>query len=341
MGSVVGVVGGRGGRVPARRQPAGADVVLIDREGAESILVAAMRAHGWTDRAIDVTVAELLDAEWRGVASHGLALLPDLLAWSAQRRRDPVITQRRGATATVDGGDGPGSLVAQIALDEAIDLARTHGVGVVTATNRSPFVRGGYHARQAAERGVVAVVAATAPSRVAPYGGRTPVFGTNPLAAAFPRADGPPVVVDLSMTVLPASEIRRRDGLGIPLPPDAAVDHLGQPTTDPAAALAGAMLPFGGHKGSGLALMIELLVGGLAGGRVGTSHAGDRAMLFLVVDPAERTTLPAVVASLVADLRASGDEVHVPGTSQPDWTAPVEVPDHLLDVLRAAAAPAG
>jgi (2R)-3-sulfolactate dehydrogenase (NADP+) len=314
-----------------------ATVVLIDRQGAAAILAGAMRAHGWSDPAIEVTVAELLDAEWRGVTSHGVALLPDLLAWSAQRRGDPVITHRHGATATIDGGDGPGSLVAQLALDEAEVLARTHGVGLVTATNRSPFVRGGFHARRAAEHGVVALVAATAPSRVAPHGGRVPVFGTNPLAAGFPRADGPPVVVDMSMTVLPASEVRRRDRLGLPLPAGAAVDRLGQPTTDPAAALAGAMLPFGGHKGSSLALVIELLVGGLAGGRVGTSIPGDRAMLFLVVDPAEHAAFPAVVASLVADLQASGDTVHVPGTSQPDWDAPVEVPDDLVDLLRAAA----
>jgi (2R)-3-sulfolactate dehydrogenase (NADP+) len=315
--------------------------VLIDRQEAATILAAAMRAHGWTDQAVDVTVAELLDAEWRGVASHGLALLPDLLAWSARRRGDPVVTHRHGATATVDGGDGPGSLVARFALDEAIVLARAHGVGLVNATNRSPFVRGGYHARSAAERGVVALVAATAPSRVAPHGGRTPVFGTNPLAAAFPRADGPPVVVDMSMTVLPASEIRQRDRLGLPLPAGAAIDHEGQPTTDAAAALAGAMLPFGGHKGSALALVVELLAGGLAGGRVGTSRPGDRAMLFLVVDPDERSALPAVVASLVADLHAAGDDVHVPGTRQPDWTAPVDVPDGVLDAVRAAAAGPG
>ena len=118
-----------------------------------------------------------------------------------------------------------------------------------------------------AERGLVAFAFVTAASYVAPAGGTKPLFGTNPMAFAWPRPDGkPPLVFDQASSASARGEIMLHQRDGKPLPEGWAIDADGQPTTDPAAALAGAQLPFGGYKGAAIALMVELLAGALIGG---------------------------------------------------------------------------
>jgi LDH2 family malate/lactate/ureidoglycolate dehydrogenase len=266
--------------------------------------------------------------------------VPDLVEWSSGKRHGPVLVERGGCAAFVEGGDGPGPLVAEVAMSAALGLAAQFGVGCVGVENRCPLLVAGHQPRRAARAGFVGMVMCTAPAKVAPTGGTTPVFGTNPIAAAFPRHIGHPIVIDLAMTSLPASEVRRRARLGDQLPQGVAVDADGQPTIDPVAALAGAMLPFGGHKGSALALMVELLAGALTGTRVGTSQPGERGMLFLALKPdlfGRGDAFLTRTESVVAELLDAGPAVRVPGIAEPDLDAAVEVPDLVIAAVRALA----
>jgi (2R)-3-sulfolactate dehydrogenase (NADP+) len=315
--------------------------MMINHTEARALVFTALTARGFSPRETEACVVEVLDAEWRGRPSHGLAIVPDLVEWSADKRHDPVVTTGAGCTAFVQGGDSPGPLVADVAMSAALGLAEQFGVGCVGVENRSPLLVAGHQPRRAARAGFVGVVMCTAPAKVAPAGGTTPLFGTNPIAAAFPRPGGAPIVIDLAMTSMPASEVRRRARLGEPLPHGVAVDAAGQPTIDPAAALSGAMLPFGGHKGSVLALMVELLAGALTGTRVGTSQPGERGMLFLTFAPdvfGREDAFLARTESIVADLLDAGPQVRVPGITEPDFDAPVDVPDLVVAAVRALAA---
>ena len=314
--------------------------MLISYAIARELVDNALQGHGFSESERAACTAEILDAEWRGLASHGLALIPDLVEWSAGKRHDPLVVHRLGCSAFVQGGDGPGPFVAEVAMEAAMSLADTHGLGCVGVENRSPLLMAGFQPRRAAVEGFIGIAMCTAPAKVAPAGGITPVFGTNPIAAAFPRRDAPPIVVDMAMSKVPASEIRRRARLGEQLPEGVAIDSLGQPTTDPRTALAGAMLAFGEHKGSALALVVELLVGGLTGSRVGVSQPGERGMLFLALRPDLFGNADAFYdrsASIVQDLLASGPAVRVPGLSEPNFDLPVNIPEAVVHAVEAMA----
>ena len=162
-------------------------------------------------------------------------------------------------------------------------IHRSHHVGAA-----------GRHVAALAERGLVALLLSNTPAAIAPWGGHTPLFGTDPIAFAAPRADAPPLVVDLALSQVARGRIVVAAREGHPLEDGWAVDREGRPTTDAAAALEGAMLPIGGAKGAALALMVELLTAGLAGARFGSEASsfldgeGDPpgvGHLLLAVDP--------------------------------------------------------
>jgi L-2-hydroxycarboxylate dehydrogenase (NAD+) len=190
----------------------------------------------------------------------------------------------------------------------------------VAVRNKSPFILAGYTVRRAAERGFVGITWSVAISKVAPWGSIDPIIGTNPLSLGFP-ADPQPIVLDLATTKIPAAEIRRADRLGLAIPEGVAVAADGRPTSDPAAALEGAMEPFGEHKGSGIGIMIELLGGALVGAKVGRTVSGPRGMVFVAIDAhlfVDAASLRQAVESFSNELRGSRrrpgfDAVLLPG----------------------------
>lgn len=233
--------------------------------------VAALFGHVGVPEVQAQCVAEILVlADLRGIESHGVQFAPRYLRGLARGDVNPTPEVRqvggRGAVAVIDADDGLGFVAASQGMETAIALARKHGVGVVTVRRSNHFGMAGFYAMQAAEYGLVGHATTDGPPHTVLSGARGPVVCNDPIAWAFPTLHGPPVVIDTALTGV-KEKIRLAAARGEEIPAGWAVDSAGRPTTDPAAALLGALLPIGGHKGSALIVANELLCGALAGAR--------------------------------------------------------------------------
>jgi LDH2 family malate/lactate/ureidoglycolate dehydrogenase len=175
------------------------------------------------------------------------------------------IVSESGALCRMDAADALGPAASMKALEHALGLARSFGVGVVAVRRSTHFGAAGYYARHAAEAGQVGVVISNAVKRMAPHGAAELFLGTNPLAIGIPLREHDPFVFDMATSVAAQGWITRAKQLGEQIPLGLAIDSEGRPTSDPAAALVGSLLPVGGPKGSGLALAINMLVVWLSG----------------------------------------------------------------------------
>ena len=189
--------------------------------------------------------------------------------------------------ARIDGGDQIGYVVAHRATRMAIDKAKFSGLAAVAAHNTWYTGMLSYYAEMAAAEGLVSMIASNASPWVAPHGATEGRFGTNPICFGFPSA-GEPVIWDIGTSAIIHAEVTLHRRLGTPLPEGVAFDASGNPTRDPAAALAGAFAPWGGHKGSGLAIVVHLL-GMLAGSPVIPPQLERFGFLILAIDPGSLT----------------------------------------------------
>ncbi|MCD0506184.1 Ldh family oxidoreductase, partial [Bordetella petrii] len=230
----------------------------------------------------------------------------------------------------------------------------THGVAFTGVTNSHHFGVAAYHLDALARQGLVGLAMGNSPAAMPAWGGRRALFGTNPIAAAFPRRDGDPLIIDLSLSEVARGKlmVAAREGRDIPL--GWALDADGNPTTDPKAGLAGSMLPMGGVKGAMLALIVELLACALTGAHFGFeadsffTEEGNQARIgqaFLAIDPgalAGRDAYLERVETLIGAMLADGD-VRLPGArraslQQRAQQQGVDIPDALLEQLRQLAA---
>jgi len=173
------------------------------------------------------------------------------------------------ATYVLDAGHGFGQVAARLAMDKAITLSQNQGIGLVAVRQSNHFGAASYYCARATEAGCIGFACTNAFPKVAPFGGRRPILGTNPLAFGCPTASGVPVLVDLSTAAYAGSSLRKTSAALGQLPLEVALDAHGQPTTDPRAAAAGCLLPAAGPKGFGLGLMVEILSGILTGAAMG------------------------------------------------------------------------
>jgi ureidoglycolate dehydrogenase (NAD+) len=235
-----------------------------------------------------------------GIDSHGIARLPHYME---RLRRGSIVAQpvvreeRTGpCTAQVNGGHGHGIVIAHRASQLAARLALESGIGAVGVADSSHCGAMALYTRPAARDGHVALAFTHADRMAAPHGGIRPFFGTNPISIAFPRANGEPACLDMATTSIPWNRVMNARREGHPLPEGTALDERGQPTTDAqtARALVAVGGPEYGHKGYGLALMIDLLCGPLNGNPFGPHIPGmfDRlddhrriGAFFIVIDP--------------------------------------------------------
>jgi len=238
---------------------------------AHALAVRTLLRCGTGRAAAESTARSLVGAEADGLASHGLVRL---IAYGAQIRAGKLVgdvavtvTRPRPGLLAVDAGYG----FAYPALDAAVaalpDLARSQGVAAAAIRRSHHCGAAGRPAEALAAQGLVALLFANAPAAMAPWGGNRAVFGTNPIAFACPLPGRSPLVVDLSLSKVARGNIVAARQRGEAIPEGWAVDAAGRPTTDPAAALAGTMIPLGDAKGTALALMVELLAAGLVGAR--------------------------------------------------------------------------
>lgn len=235
-------------------------------------------SHGVSQLQAAAMAGFLTRAQRDGCLSHGLQRLPgtrDTMAHPAfNREAVPMVTQVTPAVLRVDAQFGFSALAAQTGLPALITSARSLGIAFLAVNN-------GFHAtalwplvEDIAAQGLAAMSMNPTHDWVAPAGGTRPVLGTNPLAFAWPRPGGKaPYVFDFATTAAARADIALHRQMGRSIPEGWGLDAEGQPTTDPAEVLAGAMLPFGGHKGSALATMIELLAGPLIGDRTSRASA--------------------------------------------------------------------
>ncbi len=246
-----------------------AELARLTLEEVDVLAFGVLRANGLSEdhaRAIadTVTAAERDDSK-----SHGLFRIPGYVnsVRSGKVTPDAVPEMRDLAPAVVqvDGHNGFAPLALRVGREPLATKARQHGIAALGVTNIYHFAALWPEVTALAEMGLVALACTSSLSFVAPFGGVKPIYGTNPMAFAWPRAGHPPLVFDQSSSASARGEIQIHERDGKPIPEGWAIDTEGRPTTDPTAALEGAQLTFGGHKGAAIALMIELLAGALIG----------------------------------------------------------------------------
>jgi LDH2 family malate/lactate/ureidoglycolate dehydrogenase len=242
--------------------------VVIGREELDRFAAALFEAAGvGTDDAAHAA-SVLVDADARGVASHGVARLPVYLDRMASGGTSPsarpVLEHERGATAVVNGCSALGLVVARFGMQHAIRLAHEYGIGAVSCRNSGHFGAAAAYARMAPDQGCVGISMTNVNVAMAPWGSISPLLGNNPIAIAAPTS-GAPFVLDLALSTVARGKIRLAAASGEPIPPGWALDAEGRPTVDPHVALAGLITPLGGPKGSALAIAVDILSALLSG----------------------------------------------------------------------------
>ncbi len=294
---------------------------------------AVLRAHGVPSDDAHLFADSLVQADLWGHQSHGVLRL----SWYAARLKsgamkavtapDPVVDG--GAVAVMDGGDGIGQVLAAKAMADAVSRAKAHGIGAIAVRNSNHFGTAMYFTRMAAAAGAIGILSTNASPAMAPWGGREKAVGNNPWSIAAPGGCHGTVVLDVANTVVARGKLYLAKQKGEEIPAGWAMDTKGVPTTDPAAGIAGLILPMGGHKGYAISVMMDVLSGVLTGSEFLTGVSGPyqaekrsgAGHLFLALDIAAFRPLAdfeADMERLVAELKAvpltaGADKIFYPG----------------------------
>jgi len=281
----------------------------VELAEARGLAERALGALGYGGEEAAVIADHLMDCELRGLEYSGLARIlsvGDRLRATGFAPEPMAITRESPVSAQLDGGDQVGYLVAERATRIAIEKARASGLAIVGANRTWYTGMLSYYAERIVAEGMVAFIASNASPWVAPYGGSEAMFGTNPICFAFPGGEVP-VVWDIGVSEIIHAQAVIADRTGRPLPEGVAYDADGAPTTDPVAALGGAFVNWGGHRGYGLGVAVQLL-GVLAGAPALPPHLKDFGFLVLAVRPdlfGDPEAFRASVAGYADALRAS------------------------------------
>ena len=250
---------------------------------ARDLAEGALRGVGYRDDEARISADHVVDAALCGYEYSGLAKIlniPESEHFKQPRR--PMTAMRETAVSLAfDGGNNVGMLALFHAAEATIKKAAVHGIALVSVTDAWMSGRSAYYVEMIANAGLVAIHTAASSPLVAPPGGSAAVLGTNPIAIAVPSSRGP-IVLDMGTSAYMMTEVMLRERLGELLPEGVAIGPGGEPTRVPALARRGALLPFGGYKGFGLALMMQAL-GVLA--ESGAEHASDYGYLFIAFRP--------------------------------------------------------
>lgn len=308
----------------------------------------------------------LLQAELWGHPSHGMLRL----SWYVARIRSGVVDPAakaetvvdRGPLALLDGREGLGHVLCAHAANEAVRRAREYGVGVVGVRNSNHFGMAAHFTRMIAEQGCVGVVTTNGSPAMAPWGGREKAVGANPWSIAAPAGRHGVTVMDIANVNAARGKIYAARERGATIPEGWALDAEGRPTTDPAAAVAGVILPMGGHKGYAISFMMDVLSGVLTGSSFATGVSGPQQAerrsgcghMVLAIDVAAvgdpdgfAERMEALIAEMKAVPLASGfEEIFYPGEIEDRSRARreregIEVPAKTMEALERLAAETG
>jgi LDH2 family malate/lactate/ureidoglycolate dehydrogenase len=281
----------------------------------------------------ELVADSLVTADLWGHPSHGMLRLPwytaRLESGVMRARTEPRTVSDLGAVTVLDGQDGVGQVVVDLACRDAVARAARHGVGVVAVRNSNHFGTAAYWTRRMAQAGCVGILTTNGSPAMAPWGGTEKTVGANPWSIATPGGSQTPVVLDIANTGVARGKIYAAAERGEQIPLGWAIDSDGVPATDPHAAIHGLLAPMGGHKGYGISLMMDVLSGVLTGSGYATDIAGpyvpDRPsrcghlVIALQVDafmPAEEFAQridDLVQITKTVPLAAGTDEIFVPG----------------------------
>ena len=313
----------------------------------------AMVKAGANSKMAQAAARHLVRAEEQGLPTHGLSRVPFYCSMLRNGRADgaaePQMSSARPGACLIDNRDGLPYVSAALAIDEAMRRARQNGIAFAGIRNSAHVGVLGIHLQPVAEAGMVGFAFTNSPAAIPAWGGKKALFSTNPVAAAFPRRKGDPLIIDLALTTVVRGKIMMAMRKGEKIPQGWALDRDGKPTTDPKEAIErGSLFPIGGAKGAMLALMFELICAALTGAAIGPeadsffSEEGNKPRIgqaFLVVDPAALAGMERYferVETLIAAMQAD-PEVRLPGArrfaSQKSAAAGIEVPDELLSQI--------
>lgn len=328
-------------------------MATLTLDQVESLAHAMLRASGASPLQAEPTARSIRDAEADGIRTVGLSYLPTycehVRCGKVVGDAVPVVSRPRAATVVVDARNGFCHPAFVAGHDGLVEATRTCGLGAMAISHSYSAGVLGWFVEQLADAGLVSIMFANSSALMAPHGGARPFFGTNPIAWAAPRASGRPVVADLSSSTVAWVKVNEAAQLGRPIPLGWALDADGNPTTDAQAALAGSMAPAAGHKGSALALLVDLMSGGVAGSNFSHEASGfggneggppDVGQVILAIDPTA-TMGPGFVDRIEADLQALCSEpgVRLPGDRRLACRVAaerdgVDVDEDLMAVLR-------
>jgi uncharacterized oxidoreductase len=290
--------------------------MIIDHARLLAFARRIVAAGGSSAAEADIVAEHLVEANLRGHDSHGVGMLVayvrDFENGTLKPNQAPEIVSDTGTVSVWDARSGYGQVVARQAVEWAIGAAKQHGVAVNGLRNAHHIGRVGTYGEIAARAGMVAmhfVNVASGPPGVAPFRGREGRFLTNPVCVAIPpTANNEPILLDFATSRVALGKVRVAYNSGKPVLEGALLDHAGNPTTDPSVMYKdprGVVLPFGEHKGSGLALVCELLAGAIVGSASATSSTPPErgiinGMLTIVIDPARLSTRDSMMAEIDA-----------------------------------------
>lgn len=311
-------------------------------DGAHEMARHAVLAAGGSDAVAAALADATIAAEVSGRPSVGFAHLLDYLDSLAAGRIagsvTPEVSFPTSASIRIEAGGGIAQLGFDLAFAELQARAGLYGLALLIQANSYTVGELGYYTRRLAEAGLIGLALANGPALVAAGKSQEAVYGTNPLSFAAPVAGGQPLVIDQATSATAFVNIRQAAETGEAIPPGWAVDASGQPTTDPRAALTGALLAFGGERGANIALIVETLAAGMTGANwsldapsfAGGSQSPGVGLLVVALKP--ELFAPDFSARLAAHLeRLAGKGVHIPG--QRPARQEIELPDALVEAI--------
>ncbi|MCU7237281.1 Ldh family oxidoreductase [Pseudomonas peradeniyensis] len=279
--------------------PSTGPVVRVPFNELQALLQAIFERHGCSAAVAAVLAHNCASAQRDGAHSHGVFRIPGYVSTLASGwvdgHAEPQVTDLAPAYVRVDAKGGFAQPALAAARPLLVEKARRAGIAVLAIHNSHHFAALWPDVEPFADEGLVALSVVNSMTCVVPHGARKPLFGTNPIAFAAPCAGHDPIVFDMATSAMAHGDVQIAARAGEQLPPGMGVDADGQPTTDPKAILeGGALLPFGGHKGSALSMMVELLAAALTGGNFSwefdwSGHPGAKTpwtgQLIIVIDP--------------------------------------------------------
>jgi (2R)-3-sulfolactate dehydrogenase (NADP+) len=327
--------------------------ILLVKKDAQTLLGLARTAlekAGANSKMAEAAARHLVRAEEQGLPTHGMSRVPFYCGMLRKGRADgaaqPAMVADRAGVCLIDNRDGLPYVSAQWAVAELIERARRNGIGFAGIRNSAHVGVLGIHLEPVAEAGLVGFAFTNSPAAIPAWGGKKALFGTNPVAAAFPRKDARPLVIDLALTTVVRGKIMMAMRKGERIPEGWALDRHGKPTTDPKEAIEhGSLFPIGGAKGAMLALMFELICASLTGAAIGPeadsffSDEGNKPRIgqaFFAIDPGASAGMGKYFERVETIVRAmqSDPEVRLPGArrfaSEAAAKKGIEVPDELI-----------